>query len=325
MFNARPDLDALLGGLAKVNRGPSRAALFAEVRSETIRPAQARAFARAGFVELEVGVQSTHPPVLDAIGRPTALDAARRGIRALTQAGIRVTVDLMGGLPLQTPEALAADRSWVRELHGVNLQFMQTLLLPGAELRAQRRKWRLRADPRPPYRVRCTPALSGADLRFAEEAVAEMTGRAFDCPARRFVGVRLPDLFAEQVTVDLDAGAMPRRLPGRQNRRALRIKGRRIFGARDAVQGLVRRAMRSEPHMLWQFVLCPSGEEPLDLLDLLTDTIRAERPHVWDLQARTGDSRVLAARRLFVQLARRDDVSAGWRDAAEECLRQAFL
>ena len=82
------------------------------------------------------------------------------------------------------------------------------------------------------------------------------------------------------------------------------------------------RVVRAEPDSLWQFVIEPRQEEPLDLLDALLAALRAAPTHLLDRYAAAAFSGRLAARRIFIRLAgRRFDPD--WVEAAECTLRAA--
>ena len=78
------------------------------------------------------------------------------------------------------------------------------------------------------------------------------------------------------------------------------------------------------PHALWQFVLRPEGEEPLDLLELLIAEIRRAPPHVLDRLTASRPAGASAARRVLIRLGRRGAHTASWVKAAEDVLRAAF-
>jgi hypothetical protein len=87
---------------------------------------------------------------------------------------------------------------------------------------------------------------------------------------------------------------------------------------------VVRKAIASEPNMLWQFVLHPEHEEPLDLLDDMIAEIR-NRPPIWtDRFASVAGWDRIASRRIFVLLKRSGPHSKSWVKAAEALLEDHF-
>jgi hypothetical protein len=117
------------------------------------------------------------------------------------------------------------------------------------------------------------------------------------------------------------AGAL---LPGTSNRRALILSGANLFAHTAEICGIVRRAVRAEPDMLWQFVLRPAAEEPLDLLDALAAELQSHRPHLLDRYAGPSLSGRMVARRVMVQLRRGVRYDAGWVRSATELLQSRF-
>jgi hypothetical protein len=295
---------------------------FAELRAETLTPRQIGLLARGGFTEIEVGIQSLDREVLRAIRRPTRLDALEPAVRQMAAAGIRLTLDVMGALPLQRLDDVKRTLEWAAAVPGSRVQFMHTLALPGTELR---RRWAgdLRHQALPPYRVLSTRWMSAGDLRQADACAETVTGTVMDVPTVRFVGRRLEGMFSERVRIDADA-ALPARVGGRSCRRAVTISGRDLFARQDALAAWMAAAVRSEPHILWQFILSPEHEEPLDLLDRLAAVLRRLPTHVLDRSTVGGRPGQRVARRVFVQLRAGARYDAGWRRAAENLLRAHF-
>lgn len=323
-FNANPEFTTILRRLARLNRDRGLR-FFAELRADRVTAAHAALLADANVCEVEVGVQSRDAEVLRRVGRPTDLTALDRGVNALARAGIRLTLDVMCGLPGQSANDVRESLAWASSVRGARVQFLHTLLLPGTPLRAQRRGLRLRAQPRPPYRVLGTPWLAADTVRELQRLAEDRTGEAMDCRTARFVGTRLRGLFRDRTLVLVPGEAPPRRLPGRENRRAMIFRGADLFAHRSALLAWVQRALRREPHVLWQFVLEPRHEEPLDLVDVLVEAIDDAPGHFLDRISIHADGPVRAARRVFVRLRSPAAFTRSWTQAAEDLLRAAFL
>ena len=323
-FNAHPRFRAILGALRRAN-ADGRVKFFVELRADTLTEQDAAELAAAHVAEAEVGLQSTDPAVLRAIHRPAHLDRALAGIERLQRHGIRPTIDIMYGLPRQGRNDIERALAVLARFPKAHPQFLPTLLLPGTELRDRRRELNLRAQALPPYRVQATDRLSARQLA-AIEALAEARLGGFDTPTRRFVGRRLPDLFPERVIVEVGGRAdWSTQLPaGVANRRTVIFRGGNLFGHRAAIAAGVRQAVRREPDILWQFVLAPASEEPLDLLDVLIATIRHLPSHWLDRLVSPAGTRRFAARRLFIRLPRGRACDPGWRAAAEALLASVF-
>jgi len=79
-----------------------------EIDPRTFTPAHADAYALAGVSRASLGVQSFDPAVQKAINRVQSVEATAETVAGLRRAGIRrLNVDLLYGLPHQTPESAA--------------------------------------------------------------------------------------------------------------------------------------------------------------------------------------------------------------------------
>jgi len=321
MLNAHPQFDALLEGMGDINRDGGLAC-FGEIRADSLRPEQARKLAAAGFREIEVGLQCITPEVLRAVRRPVRLDALAVNIRAMRDAGILVTLDLMYGLPLQTEAMFLASLEWCRRLEGIRIQAMRTLLLPGTELRATHTQYGMPAASRPPYAVTATAAMPR--MRRVEDRIAGAPDLPADVVTPRFTGYRLSGLFPGVVrttpemmrTLELPACA--------GNRRAVAVSGVHLFRSVSAIADLITRAVREDTDSLWQFILEPGTEEPLDLLEALVAVLRRLPASVNDRFTAAHLHR-MASRRLFIRLRRGARYDRSWRDACEDYLSSVFL
>ena len=322
-FNAHPQFEHVLRRIGAANRD-RRLSFFAELRADQLTEKAADLLAAANFTEIEVGLQSTDPRVLRAIRRPGRVAAVQEGVRRLTRRGINVTLDVMYGLPRQTAADVTRAMEWGLGEDRVTVQGLQTLLLPGTDLRREAAAWGMSATALPPYGVLATATLSQREMRAIEEYIARTPALPADSPAERYAGRRLPDLFPERVGADLGGTAPPARAPGSQNRRAVILAGGDLYGRRQRIVGVVRRAATQDPDMLWQFVLAPEAEEPLDLIDAVAAELRRQRRHLLDRYANTLLTGRRSARRVFLQLQPGRRYDASWVAAAEELLASMF-
>ena len=321
VFNANPAFQDILNALHKLNR-KGKLRFFAEVQADLLTPDQIRALADAGFSELEAGVQSLDPQVLKRIRRPVRLGPLETNLGLMAHEGIRVTIDLMYGLPGQTLQEVKRSLTWAWQFKDAHVQCLQTLLLPGTDLRAERRRWDLEADDRPPYGVHATSTLSQEDIKAIEEFMHKKS--SLDCMTEKFVGTTLPDLFHEQIALDLTKGPFSDKIPGVTSRRAILFRAPSLFAHRKQMIAVIRKAIASEPNMLWQFVLHPEQEEPLDVLDDLIAEVR-QWPLLWtDRFASVAGWDRLASRRIFVLLKPSGAYSESWAKAAEALLEEHF-
>ena len=321
-FNAHPRFDEILEVMTREN-GDRSMAFFVEIRADTLTDDQARRLAAAGVAEAEVGIQSTDPNVLKIIHRPLNADRVLRGIEALLRHSIKPTLDFMYGLPEQDANDIERSLEWLARFgEDIHPQFLPTLLLPGTELRDRAKELSIRAQRLPPYRVLSTDALSARQLAQVEALANERLG-GFDSPTQRFVGARLPDLFPARLRIALPTPDARPTTPD-SNRQALLISGSDLFSQREALAALIRRCILAEPHVLWQFVLEPTEEEPLDLFDFLIAAFGKLPGHWLDRLVSPPGQKRLCARRLFVKLPRGKRFDPAWIDEVEDLLASGF-
>lgn len=321
MLNANPHFGLILKSLAGMN-GSSSVRFFAELRAETLAPDEIGLLAKAGFGQIEAGVQSLNPHVLHLVRRPARRVRLEENLRRMISEGLEVTIDLMYGLPGQGTEDIVESIQWARGLSPAYVQCLQTLLLPGTRLRRERRRWRICSTPFPPYGVRSTDSLSWEEIRWIEERIHEISPA--DCMTNNFVGYSISDLFEEKIVFDLDRMTEVRPIAGSSSRRAVLLRGGNLFAARKLILKIVREAISTEPHILWQFVLNPSEEIPLDLLEEMTAGIH-DFPTQWvDRFASVAAWNRIASRRIFILLKRGCHYATSWMEAARSFLSDHF-
>ncbi len=310
-FNSHPRFKEIICRLAALNR-TGTLSFFAELNAERLTETEAEELTRARFVEIEVGMQSRSPEVLKAIRRPTTLPRLEAGIRLLTERRIKVTLDIMYGLPLQDEGDVRRSIKWALKLPRTNVQCLQTLLLPGTELRERYREWKLRAGALPPYPVTMTSTMDRAAFRKVESMISRHPKLRSDVPTKIFTGIN-PELFPE-------SGSKPGLI-----RRAHLFKGADLYARRQAIGQFIRDVMTQEPDGLFQFVLCPLQEEPLDLLDHLIAVIRRQPRHLLDRYASVALDDKITSRRLLIRLPRGRRLSKDWIKAADQILSDTFF
>jgi hypothetical protein len=179
-LNQRPDFEDFLRLLAEGNRD-RQFTYSAELRAEGIDAATAQLLREANFAEVEVGLQSIDRDAQELMHRRVNLDRFERGARALLDAGIRVRIDLILGLPGDTVDSV---RRGIDFLHtrfpDCELQVFNLSILPGTSFRSRAKELGLHYQTRPPYYVLRTPTLSPDQIvALAEEAQAAF-GVEFD-------------------------------------------------------------------------------------------------------------------------------------------------
>ncbi|PNU20773.1 B12-binding domain-containing radical SAM protein [Geothermobacter hydrogeniphilus] len=118
-----------------------------------------------GMFQFEIGVQSTLPETLRAIGRNASLQKLEANVSRLIRAGnIHLHLDLIAGLPGEGYDSFLVSIDRVLALGPEHLQVEPVKLLPGSPLRSDAAERGIRFDPNPPYTVLVTPDLSPARL-----------------------------------------------------------------------------------------------------------------------------------------------------------------
>lgn len=103
------DLVALMDTLREVYPVAPDAEISLEVDPRHIRTSQVDAIVRSGFNRVSMGVQDFNPEVQEAINRVQPYAMVAEGMQMFRDAGLNsVNMDLIYGLPKQTPESFSA-------------------------------------------------------------------------------------------------------------------------------------------------------------------------------------------------------------------------
>lgn len=116
-------------------------------------------------VQFEAGVQSVNPQTLVAVSRKTDIEAALENIRLISAMNnCHVHVDLIAGLPYETPEtfARAVNRCLAVRPHMLQLGFLK--MLKGSELKKQSENLGYLYTDYAPYEVLKSNTMSTTDL-----------------------------------------------------------------------------------------------------------------------------------------------------------------
>jgi tRNA A37 methylthiotransferase MiaB len=302
-FNHRPQFDELLDALIAEN-AQRRLTFFAEVRAEGLRTDQARKLKQAGFDRLEIGLQSLNRETLKRVKRGGSPDKVAEAVRMLHGEGIELLVDLIVGLPGDTPDDVLHGMDWLDEngLAG-EAQVFPLSLLPGTAMRATAAEDGVEFEDAPPYRVKRTAA-------FTPDALRETLLRAEERLRRRLDEWPRPHL-CEGGPACIE-GFGPQR-PGPQHA-ALWFRGPQLFERRAEVLSSLDARLALDPYATLDVVLAPQNPFPLDLVELIRKRL--------DAAPQSYASRALAyrgedlQRRIAVVL--RDDFDRDWVDALRE-------
>lgn len=103
-------------------------------RPEVVDGSTCAFLAANGVTTVELGVQSFDDQVLTAAGRGYTAAQASAGCQAVVNGGLRLGVQLMTGLPQDSPEQAVASLEQALALGARLLRFYPTLVLAGTEL-----------------------------------------------------------------------------------------------------------------------------------------------------------------------------------------------
>lgn len=171
--------------------------LHTEARVDHVNPKLAEGFKRAGFHSLETGLQSIHPHVLKIVGRSGNPKAFAKGAHLLLDRGIKLQIDVILGLPGDSPEGFLATIDFLGEQAlGQHVTVFPLLVLPGTRLQEKAASWQVSYRARPPYQVEAVGRASKQDFRKAlEEAEKRLNLGLYP--------LHLPDLSPQEGPFDL--------------------------------------------------------------------------------------------------------------------------
>jgi len=183
--------------------------IFGELRPELLREfhdtlSDFDMAEKAGFSEIEIGVQTLNPEIGSRIGRPVEhwLDSSGQPTKLLAltdkllSRNIVPVIDFLLGLPGDTPKNLARLEKMLETTGLIEYSsFYHLMILPGTRLRETAAEKNIIFQPEPPYFVAKTPTLSFDDIQefylrlSATKSFDEWDGY-FDLPQDRFFHIR---------------------------------------------------------------------------------------------------------------------------------------
>jgi hypothetical protein len=261
-LNQRRDFEDFLRLLVAGNPG-RRMSYFGELRGEGIRPKTAALLRQANFTHVEVGLQSIEPDAMTLMDRRNNLKAFAAGVRAMLDEGIRVTVDLIVGLPGDTVESVRHGFGYLLD-EGLysDVQVFNLAVLPGTAFRHEAQQLGLTHQPRPPYYVLHTPTLSRVDLFGLMQEAQERFGMEFD-PMPPPVLTFADDDRQRLCKLDLDRGEVT--LPPADERAlafTLWLRAADVMRHDATITRLIRAILRDNPFTTLQVVLEPARTVP---------------------------------------------------------------
>ena len=154
---------------------------FGELRAEGLTRDIANLLREANFTEVEIGLQSIDPLAMELMDRKNNMKAFERGVTALLDVGIDVKVDLIIGLPGDTPDSVRRGMHFLRDtgLYS-SVQVFNLAILPGTAFRQEAEMHGLQFQSRPPYYVLKTPTINLATMYELMEEAEEIFDTEFD-------------------------------------------------------------------------------------------------------------------------------------------------
>ena len=120
-----------------------------------------------GRFQLEIGVQSTNPEVLQAVGRQDNWERLRENVSSLLDVGnMHIHMDLIAGLPLENLNSFASSFNDVYGLHPHALQLGFLKVLPGTVMDREALRHGMVYMDQPPYEILSNRYVTYKEIRF---------------------------------------------------------------------------------------------------------------------------------------------------------------
>lgn len=163
-----------------VEHNVRRVPVHAEVWAEFIDGELADLMQQANFTFLEVGLQSTDEVALATVERRLKQQKFVEGVEHLNRLKLEYQLQLIYGLPGETPVAFRKSLNFAASLSPPDLAVFLLMVLPGTELWKKAAGLKLDFDPAPPYFVRSHYSMSAADIEYGRKLVhgTDLLGRS---------------------------------------------------------------------------------------------------------------------------------------------------
>lgn len=171
-FNIHPEAVALWRHLIALD---TEVTFHFEISPTLLTKEQLEVLATAppGRIQMEVGIQSTTPQVLERIHRPMAFEKIRDRLLMLNGLkAIHTHMDLIAGLPGDTLENFRQSFNDVYALKPDMLQLGFLKVIPGTPLAKDAQRLGIFHSPEPPYEVLKTPGMGYEELRLLHHGEA---------------------------------------------------------------------------------------------------------------------------------------------------------
>ncbi len=133
-----------------------------------------------GIIQFEIGVQSTNPETINAIGRNIEFEKIRENVKKLLQTdNIHIHLDLIAGLPYEGYESFGKSFNDVVSIRPHVLQLGFLKLLKGSRIREEAEVYRYKYKKKAPYEVMENNFLSFDEL-IKLKAIEELFERYYN-------------------------------------------------------------------------------------------------------------------------------------------------
>ena len=163
-FNFNPYLDEFLELLMSYDRYFS---IHTELKPEYVDYSLAKKLSKSGIKSVEIGLQTIGKKSREKyLNMPFKKEKFLNGIYALKNAGIKMLVDMIIGLPGDNEVDIKNTAYFIKEyLSDETIQVFNLSVLPGTKLREKSKDWNVRWDKFPPYYVLQTEYLSFQNMQ----------------------------------------------------------------------------------------------------------------------------------------------------------------
>lgn len=322
-LNQRKDFDGFLRLLARENHD-QQFTYFGELRAEGIKPETAKLLREANFTEVEIGLQSIDPTTQDLMDRRNNLKAFERGVSALMDAGIRVKVDLIIGLPGDTVASVRRGFDYLASNKlFTSTQVFNLAILPGTAFRSEAEQLGLQFQSRPPYYVIDTPTLHSSDLY---ELMADAQD-VFDSEWDPFPDPKLQfnnsENFVECVHIDLDGTRTTLPAPSKRAQAlTLWFKADQFDSHVSEMRSVIGQVLADCPHSTLQVILEPTGDPTQITSQCVEELLEVcyQQPNYLDRYYSLNPQGLLGSKRVLVLVDDEiiDQLDEDWADAIEE-------
>lgn len=175
-FNVQPDFDNLLDRLIKLN-SDHYFSISTELRADLLSDEQIEKLKAINIVEVEIGLQTSNPEALEAMGRDNRVFETIERTQKLIKAGIRGKVDLIIALPGDNLEGFKKSIDDVVAA-GIadSIQVFRLSILSGTDFSERREALGLEVETESPYYLVSNPSFSQQDINEAIDYAQEQLG-----------------------------------------------------------------------------------------------------------------------------------------------------